>query len=85
MTDDRVATLKDASGVAPGALIAVLDLGGSEGLQQVLGGSMWEASSGAGARLHSGSWGFTDEPCVVDDASISFDTWAYEVRVGIGL
>ena len=41
---------------------------------------MWEASVGTGARVHSGSWGFPDEPCTVDEASVSFDTWAYEVR-----
>lgn len=41
---------------------------------------MWETSAGTGARLHSGSWGYPDEPCVVDEASVSFDQWAYEVR-----
>lgn len=41
---------------------------------------MWETSLEAGARLHSGSWGFPDDPCTVDEASVSFDRWAYEVR-----
>lgn len=84
LPDDRSETLLDAKGAAPGAKIAVLDLGSSEGLDQVLGGAMWEASAGTGARVHSGSWGYPDDPCRVDEASVSFDTWAFEVREGGG-
>lgn len=82
--DDRSETLTEAGGVARGAKIAVLDLGGSDGLQPITGGYMWEASSPTEARLHSASWGFPDEPCEVDEASISFDLWAYEVRRRLG-
>lgn len=66
--------------MAPGARLAVLDVGSSDGLDQVLGGAMWETSAGTGARVHSGSWGYPDEPCVIDEASVSFDQWLYEVR-----
>eukprot|EP00904_Undaria_pinnatifida_P010402 jgi/Undpi1/6492/HiC_scaffold_20.g08971.m1 len=78
LSDDRTDTLENAAGMAPGARLAVLDVGSSTGLDQVLGGAMWETSAGTGARLHSGSWGYPDEPCVVDEASVSFDQWAYE-------
>lgn len=84
LSDDRAETLEDARGVAPGAKLAILDLGSSTRLDQILGGAMWEAAAGTGARLHSASWGFPDEPCTVDDASVSFDEWAFEVRRGGG-
>lgn len=77
-------TLRDGQGMAPGAKLAVLDVGTSSSSDQVLGGHMWEASFGTGAMVHSGSWGFPDEPCTVDEATVSFDTWAYEVRRGWG-
>ncbi|CAM9830520.1 unnamed protein product, partial [Ectocarpus sp. 13 AM-2016] len=78
LSDDRSETLEDAKGVAPGAKLAVLDLGSSDSLEQALGGTMWEVSAGTGARVHSASWGFIDEPCTVDESAVSFDEWAYE-------
>lgn len=84
LSDDRSETLEDAKGVAPGAKLAILDLGSSEKLEQILGGPMWEAAAGTGARLHSASWGFPDEPCTVDAASVSFDEWLFEVRIRRG-
>ncbi|CAN0453413.1 unnamed protein product, partial [Hapterophycus canaliculatus] len=78
LSDDRSETLEDAKGVAPGAQLAILDLGTSDRLYQALGGTMWEAAAGTGARLHSASWGFPDDPCTVDEAAVSFDQWAYE-------
>ena len=65
--------------MAPGAKLAILDLGSSDKIDQVLGGRMWEAAAGTGARLHSASWGFPADPCTVDAASVSFDEWAFEV------
>lgn len=82
LSDDRSETLEEAKGVAPGAKLAILDLGSSVKLDQVLGGPMWDAAAGTGARLHSASWGFPDDPCTVDEASVSFDEWAFEVRKG---
>lgn len=82
LSDDRTETLEEAKGVAPGAKLAILDLGSSDKLDQVLGGPMWEAASGTGARLHSASWGFLQDPCTVDSASVSFDQWLFEVRRG---
>lgn len=82
LSDDRSETLEEAKGVAYGARIAILDLGTSDTLYQALGGTMWEAAAGTGARLHSASWGFPDDPCTIDEAAVSFDQWAYEVRRG---
>lgn len=58
----------------------MLDLGGAKGMQQTLGGYMWEAAAVAGARVHAAPWGSRDDPCEMDDASVSYDKWAYEVR-----
>lgn len=70
--------------MAPGAKLAVLDLGTSDQLEQALGGTMWEVSAGTGARIHSASWGFIEEICTVDESAVSFDEWAYEVRGWVG-
>ncbi|CAN0399243.1 unnamed protein product, partial [Ectocarpus fasciculatus] len=78
LSDDRSETLEDAKGVAPGAKLAVLDLGTSDMLEQALGGTMWEVSAGTGARIHSASWGFIEDICTVDESAVSFDEWAYE-------
>lgn len=80
MSDDRSETLEGAKGVAPEAKLAILDLGTSDRLDQAMGGTLWETAGGTGARLHSASWGFPDDPCTVEDSSVSFDEWAFEVR-----
>ncbi|CAM9494152.1 unnamed protein product [Pylaiella littoralis] len=78
LSDDRSETLEGAKGVAPNAKLAILDVGTSDLLEQAVGGTMWETSGGAGARLHSGSWGFPDDPCTMDDLTVSFDEWAFQ-------
>ncbi|CAM9635731.1 unnamed protein product, partial [Discosporangium mesarthrocarpum] len=79
LSNNRTETLLGAQGSAPGAKLAVLDLGRAhDTFHTVPGGVMWEAAAETGARIHSSSWGVLEDVCGVDELAASFDHFAYE-------
>ncbi|CAN0227366.1 unnamed protein product [Scytosiphon promiscuus] len=80
LSDDPVETLNQHGGVAPGAKISLCDIGYSskEGLYVFLAGNLvWESAIGAGAKLHSNSWGYSTMCQLLED-DLLYDSFMYE-------
>ncbi|CAN0288527.1 unnamed protein product [Scytosiphon promiscuus] len=81
LSDDPVETLNEHSGVAPGAKISMFDYSytGSDGYVILAGNLVWESAMGAGAKLHSNSWGYTTL-CQASELDLLFDVFMHKVR-----
>lgn len=83
--DDVLETLVQNGGVARGAKIAMFDWGhGPEpGPSIYLAGNyVWNSTFGTGAMIHSNSWGY-ETYCELTESEFLYDTFMYEVRIGI--
>lgn len=79
--DDPVETLFKHRGVAPAAKLAIFDvaIGPELIFADLAGNDLWNVANGTGAMVHTNSWG-SDSLCEMDDQSVLYDTYMYQVR-----
>ena len=82
--DDAMETLAANSGVAPGAQIAVFDVGSDD--EEFIwaffagGNGLWDAAEDTGSKVHSNSWGTSTLDCETDTFSTEYDRYMHEVK-----
>ncbi|CAM9895106.1 unnamed protein product [Pylaiella littoralis] len=79
LSDDPAENLRQSSGMAPGAKIAVFDAayGDFTLLPDLAGNGLWESAKDTGCKIHSSSWG-TSSFCEQTDSEFLYDTYMYQ-------
>lgn len=80
LDEDVSETLTANGGMAQGAKLAIFD-SSVDGLHvwgSLAGNGLWASTDGTGCLLHSNSWG-GDTLCSMDDESVSYDGYMYQV------
>lgn len=79
--DDPEEALSQHTGIAPGAKLAIFDASFTGDFLQadLAGNTLWSVTLGTGAMVHTNSWG-ADSSCTVDEKTILYDTFMYQVK-----